>query len=300
MGSRSSPFLWLEFVTVFKWILAKNHNLTTLVEYMDDFFGVRASRQEAWEDMSIFLNLYTKLNVPIAQDKIQFAQGVFRFKKMVWCIRFTDKKRAKLIALVTEWQTKQFVTRKELQSMIGKFIHASIVYFGRGKFTRPLIHKLVVNRDSPRIRVASFPEIRLSLKWWELALQYRGERPVTEHLRSPNHQLWSDASSTKGLGAFYKTEWFCIAWNSWYPWYLKPDEASKMHINILELLAVVLSCVTWGERWNTSHVLIHCDNSSVCNVITAKRSKDEIMNHLLMLLHYVQIHYGFAITIHKR
>jgi hypothetical protein len=150
-----------------------------------------------------------------------------------------------------------------------EFIHASIVYFGGGTFTRPLIHKLVVNRDSPRIRVTSFPEIRLSLKWWKL---HRGERPITEHLRSPIHQLWSDASSTKGLGAFYKTEGFCIAWNSWDPWYLKQDEASKMHINILELLAVVLSCVIWGERWNTAHVLIHCDNSSVCNVITAKRS----------------------------
>jgi hypothetical protein len=47
-----------------------------LVDYMDNFFGVRASRREAWEDMNIFLNLCAKLNVPITQDKIQFAQGV--------------------------------------------------------------------------------------------------------------------------------------------------------------------------------------------------------------------------------
>ena len=70
-----------------------------------------------------------------------------------------------------------------------------------------------------------------------------------------------------------------------------------MHINILELLAVVLSCAIWGGEWNTSHVLIHCDNSSVCDVVTAKRSKDEVMNHLLMLLHYIQIRYGFDLSI---
>jgi hypothetical protein len=301
MGSRSSPFLWMEFIRAFKWILKTNHGIVNVVDYMDDFMGAAASYDEARENMNVFLALARQLNVPIAPDKIQMAQEVeflgIVINTVQWTISFSAKKRDKLLSLVNKWKSAESISNKELQSMIGKFLHASIVYFGGGTFTRPLIHKLKHVRNANRIQMAKYPEIALSLKWWDLALRTRNDRPITRTIPDARYQLWSDASYTKGLGAFYNDTWFAIRWNTWNPWKYLPDASPEMHINILELLAVVLSCAIWGGEWNTSHVLIHCDNSSVCDVVTAKRSKDEVMNHLLMLLHYIQIRYGFDLSI---
>jgi hypothetical protein len=301
MGSRSSPYLWMQFVIVLMWILKTTHGLKFLVDYMDDFFGAERTLERAKQSLNTFLAVARQLDLPIALEKIQIGTMVeflgICIDSISWKIYFTDKKRKRLSDKVAEWLKMATFTRKSLQSMIGKLVHASIVYFGGGTFTKPLIHKLGGLPSSRKINVATYPEIELSLRWWEKALKLRGDRLITEHLPHPTHQFWSDASTGKGLGAMYLSQWYSISWQHWNPWYQNPNTGKEMHINILELLAVILSCSIWGSQWSGGHVLIHCDNEAVCTVVSQKKSKDEIMNHLLMVLHYMQIHYGFSITI---
>ena len=301
MGSRSSPYLWMQLVIAFMWILRTAHGVTNLVDYMDDFFGAEARRADAERNLKTFLQTAEQINLPIAPEKIQQGQVVeflgICIDSKEWRIFFSEKKRQKLERHVSDWLRMKFFTKKHLQSMIGKLIHASIVYFGGGTFTKPLIHQLKKVKNNS-IRASSHPEIELSLKWWEKALRLKGDRPITEHITSPTFQFWSEASLKLGVGAVHKNQWFAIPWKQENPWFLNCKEMnSEMHINILELLAVVLSCAIWGHTWTGCRVLIHCDNTAVCTVVTDKRSKDEIMNHLLMLLHYIQIHFGFDISI---
>jgi hypothetical protein len=108
------------------------------------------------------------LGIPFAPEKLQFGQQVEYLGVIIdtstWSIYFSEKKLEKLKRLVAEWKGCVFATRKKVQSMIGKLLHASIVYFGGGTFTRPLIHKLKAFKEQARIKTATYPEIALSLE----------------------------------------------------------------------------------------------------------------------------------------
>jgi hypothetical protein len=211
-----------------------------------------------------------------------------------WTISFSPKKLAKLIHMITEWRSKTECTRKELQQLIGRLIHASVVYFGGGTFTRPLIHQLKHVPSHHKLQLLHYPDVTLSLIWWETALTSATGRPITEHWRTDKFFFHTDASLTLGMGALYNNAWFSIRSNSWDPRTHEPDTA--IHINILELLALVLACATWGSEWSGHRVTAFCDNLCSVNVILAKRSKDVIMNKLLMRLHLLQVQHGFVIN----
>jgi hypothetical protein len=195
MGSRSSPYLWMQFVLAFMWILHNKFKIERLVDYMDDLFGAEQSERKMKISKSTFLMLAEELAVPIAPEKTQIGQEVeflgICINSITWIIRFSEKKRKKLSEAVQKWLTLTKITKKNLQSMIGKLIHASIVYFGGGTFTKPLIHKLKSVADNASLNTSSFPEIELSLKWWPKALELRGDRPITEHISQPTHEFWS-------------------------------------------------------------------------------------------------------------
>ena len=41
----------------------------------------------------------------------------------------------------------------------------------------------------------------------------------------------------------------------WYlvrPWYQWPEEAKDRHITFKELVAILLACAVWGDRWTRS------------------------------------------------
>jgi hypothetical protein len=268
---------------------------------MDDFFGVTDTQTTALRNKSTFLHVCKILGIPVSPEKIQLGQKVeylgLCIDTVEWTISFSEKKWNKLKAKLTLWLSLKSITRKKLQKYIGTFVHASIVYFGGGTFTRPLIHKLKNIPEKVNVNMERYPEILLSLKWWDKALSNIGKRAITEHIKQPKHLVWSDASSKQGLACFHNKQWYAIAWKHWKPWYFNVNSHEDIHINILELLAIVCGCSIWGGTWKASVVLFYCDNTSVCEVIATRRSKDEIMNHLLMILHYIQIHFSFEIRI---
>ena len=87
--------------------------------------------------------------------------------------------------------------------------------------------------------------------------------------------LFTNASSSFGYGACWGAKWLQ------YPW---PSEAIGLSIAVKELVPILMAGVLWGDTWRNKHVLVHCDNQAVVEVVNSSSSKDANLAQLLRYL----------------
>ena len=68
-----------------------------------------------------------------------------------------------------------------------------------------------------------------------------------------------------------------------------------MHINCLELLAIVVAVKIWGFHFKGKKILIFCDNEASVQVINSGSSRDSFMQNCLRELCYIQAVFQFDI-----
>jgi len=99
-------------------------------------------------------------------------------------------------------------------------------------------------------------------------IQNSPERSITIKKRAVI-LAWSDASSTKGLGAFY------LSGTEMTP---RPESAfaisipsyqakAREHINTQEMCAVEQVLLYWGRQWKGKQLIIHTDNRTVAHAL---------------------------------
>ena len=77
----------------------------------------------------------------------------------------------------------------------------------------------------------------------------------------------TDAASTKGFAAVFGGQLFMHAW---------PDEFNNLHINILELLPIVLEVEFLGAEMSNQRILFLSDNIATVYVLNKMTSKDPV------------------------
>jgi len=116
-------------------------------------------------------------------------------------------------------------------------------------------------------------------------------------------RMWSDASGTKGLGAFYITE-HNTGLSSQSPAIIvsqalppRPGAAfsislphyifkTREHINTKEIRAVEQALLHWGQKWTGRRVTIHTDNRAVAHGIansTIRGASMDVLRRCLLL-----------------
>ena len=75
-----------------------------------------------------------------------------------------------------------------------------------------------------------------------------------ENWSSPDEDLSSDAS-LDGFGAISSNQFF----HALFPSFIKENQ---LHINCLELLAIVIAIKIWGHQIKGKQILIFCDNEA--------------------------------------
>ena len=94
-------------------------------------------------------------------------------------------------------------------------------------------------------------------------------------------EFWSDALDTS-MGAYFQGAWIYQAFEG-------PHLAlAENSINWRELYAVVTAIATWADRLSGKRVIIHCDNSSIVQIINKGSSRNaNIMQLVRILFFYV-------------
>ena len=123
---------------------------------------------------------------------------------------------------------------------------------------------------------------RSDLAWWGAFMEgWNGISMVPNLDAPPDALLFSDASGGFGCGAWSDQAWFQYLW---------PDCFASKSIAAKELLPIVMACFVWGTAWRQRHVLAHCNNQAVVEVINAGSCRDPDLMQLLRSLFFVTAH----------
>ena len=206
--------------------------------------------------------------------------------------RLPPQKLSKARDLVTTLTKRRSVTLYELQSATGYLAFcAKVIPVGRS-FLRRLYDGAVPGRQLIPITV----EMQHDLRWWNNFLpKWNGISLILKE-RAVRH-LWTDASGTKGQGAFFTNPGASHHQVSWQHAFSKP--LSRHHrnkdINFKEMHTVLVALQRWLPYFEHHQLVIFTDNTTVFHGLRRRSARGPAADPLrkitlLAALHDIDIH----------
>ena len=286
-GCRSSPFLFNQFAEALQWMLTTNYHIPS-IHYLDDYFITGPPDSSACgEAQDKTLSLCRSLGIPVAMDKVEGPSSTLTFlgielDSTLQELRLPLTKLNELLHELGKWQDRRKATKRQLLSLIGKLAFAAKVVPAGRLFTRRLIelastkkrlhHHLDLNRQAQE-----------DIRWWQQFLpSWNGRSMFLEPTwtEADDLQLFTDASGTKGFGAYFDKEWIRGDW-------LPSQRLPLRSIQWQELFAIVAATMTWCNRLRGRKVRFNCDNEAIVKAWQNKSAKHPqlvtLLRHLFMI-----------------
>ena len=267
MGHRIAPYICQRVMDAMHFIHCKIGLF--LLNYVDDFLGAetRDLAQLAYDQLGQLLkdlNLVENESKATPPSEIVEFLGV-TFNSQKGTMEVSQHHLDELHELLLSWLDKEKFTRTQLESLIGKlqFITACV------RPGRVFICRLLnVLRETPRTGLQLVPhQLKLDVTWWLNFLPTYNSVSIAwmDQCMMPDSVVACDASLTCLGGYLIDQEYF----------YLRlPPVWKSVNIAYLEMWAVILTIVVWGDRLRGKCVVLYCDNASVVAVLNHGRSKD--------------------------
>ena len=265
--------------------------------YVDDLGGVESTEQRAlsaydtlgWLLDDLGLQESKKKAVPPTK-RITYLGVQFDSEKMEMSV--PPEKIAEVKSEIVRWIRKTTISKRELQSMLGKLFWVSKVI----KYSRPFMGRLLeqlrsISKLHDGKKVKFTEEAKRDIRWWAAYLEHfngvtmiTNEEPIPlsyeQLLDSPDQICAGDATPTGG-GAWHSSQYWC---GSLPPWLLDP----RIPIHLKEFWVIIVSAKVWGETWSGRTVTIFCDNDAVCDTVVHRKPRDPALLSLLReFLHLV-------------
>ena len=81
-----------------------------------------------------------------------------------------------------------------------------------------------------------------------------------------------------GMGAIYKNNWIQARWPKVYTTKIGK---TTMNIDLLELFAIYVACVTWGHHWAGKRIIFITDNAPITDIWHAGTTRSK---HIMFLV----------------
>ena len=287
-GLRSAPKIFTSVADALEWML-RERGVRHVFHYLDDFLIVAPPQpEECQRDLWKLLQLFSKLGVPVAEEKREGPSTQLTFlgieldtREMVR--RLPRKKVSELRDLVKEWSQRKSCLVKDLQSLVGKLMHAcKVVRPGRSFLGRMLELLRGGKRKQQFLRLNS--GFRSDLQWWNQFLEiWNGVSMLANTPRGGSDiDLYTDASGSFGCGAWWREGWLQLEW---------PEGLETWSIARKELIPIVMACMLWGNKWWRKAVRVHCDNEAVVEVLQKGCARDGDLMHLLRCVFFITAFY---------
>ena len=183
-----------------------------------------------------------------------------------------DDKLHELLSELRSWSSYKKCLKRELLSLIGKLNFACRIIPAGRIFLLRLID-LSTQARLPHHHVTMNRKARHDISWWLRFLPSWNGRaiiPDSNWTRSPDMELFTDASGSLGYGIFYMSHWIANPW---------PPLLQNRSIQWNELYPIALACLLWGHQWTGKKLLFHCDNQAVVDIWASGSCRDPLIMH---------------------
>jgi len=289
MGLRSAAYICQRLTNSVAYICREEG--FELVNYLDDFCGVEvpARAQQAFRQLDELLKYLgieeARNKAAIPSTRVAFLGIWFDTDKLT--MEVTPERLIEIRKLSQDWLKKKKASVKEVQSIIGKLNFVAKCVRPARIFISRMLNFL---REMPKKGKSNLPkEFRADIQWWNRYLpNFNGVSVIsTEKWSRPDEVIASDAC-LKGCGATCGTEYF----HEVFPEHVISKD---LHINALELMALVVAVTVWSDQLRGKRVIVLCDNTATVWVINTGKTRDRAMQGLLRELCYVTATYGFEL-----
>jgi hypothetical protein len=296
MGIRSAAYLCQRVTTAIGYIF--NNLGYNLIMYIDDLASCTHESQasQAYDSLG---NLLSNLGVMEAKEKacppcrtMEFLGVLFDINTMTMSV--TEDRIIEILQLIEVWLGKRRATKQQLQSLIGKLqFVAKCVRAGRVFISR-LLHILPTLRQQHH-RFYVNAEIKKDLLWWRAFLRkFNGITVIPDMVWSAPDALFATDACLVSLGGWCQDQFFSCKFP---PHVLHKVETKEYHINILELMAIMVALKLWAHKLINSRVQVLCDNLASVTVLNTGRTKDKVMLALMREIVYLCCKYNCQIRL---
>ena len=261
-----------------------------LINYLDDYFFVALMRWICNNQIKCFLEVCKLINFPISMEKTSWASQCtvflgFLIDTVRQMIGIPMEKITKGINMLNFVLGKRKVTILQLQKICGflNFLSRAIVP-GRA-FTRRLYGHTAGTKLKQHHHLNINREMRLDLTVWLEFLKHPAayNRPFMDFsdiLTADELNFYTDSSKNPdlGCGGYFNKDYFYIKWSKNF---IVENDPS---ITYLELYAVAVALLSWGERLANTRSIIFCDNIGACAILNFMSSSCKNCMILIRLL----------------
>ena len=250
--------------------LVKTITSKKITNYLDDFLFAALLRLLCNDQVRACIWICEEINMPVNKEKtfwgttrLTFLGLLLDTGKQLVCLPVKKVEHAKLLI---EQVIDKKITLHNLQKLCGflNFLFRAIM-LGRA-FTRRLYANTLGPKLKPHHHIKMTGEMRSDLRTWLAFLNkpqiYSRSFMDFGYYDATDVDFFTDSSRNFDLG------FGCICENSWM-WH-KWDEFTgsvKPSIEYLELYALAMGFLLWGQRFRNKRIHVFCDNMSVVHMV---------------------------------
>jgi hypothetical protein len=251
--------------------ILQRHDLPVL-NYIDDFGGVCASKQRAEQGFKLLRDTLAELGIEEAVHKATAPQKSmiwlgFLFKSEDMTVSLPKAKLEDTLRLVQNWLLKDRATLSQLRSLLGKLFHVAQVCKPARLFVGRMLATLRACPTSGYIALQN--DFKQDLSWFRRYLPTCNGifmlQPAQPH---PVH-VWVD-SCTSGCGGMALDE----CYHAVYP---PSVQARGLEICHLEMLNSLIALRLWATRLTEQVVHLHCDSMVAIAVLQMGAGRDQFL-----------------------
>ena len=262
-----------------------------IVVYLDDFLVIADTYVKCCEAQQVLIQLLGSLGFFVSWHKVYGPSTKLTFlgieiDTMNCCLRLDDEKLKKINNKLCEFQYKVRATKRQLQSLAGLLNWACQAVRGGRFFLRRVLDMVNLLKSGNHKAKLGYA-FKSDITWWRRYM-IKCNGVVYYHAFDTNIVVHTDACNVGG-GAFSQGDWFYRNWSVDIP------QASNLHINYKEVLAVTQAVEQWCHRWTNANVVIMTDNTVTKAVINKGTCKSPlVMKHLRRLFWEMEL-YNFKL-----
>ena len=218
-------------------------------------------------------------------------------------MRVPPEKLSEIKSEIGSFSRKTTITRKNLQSLLGKLFWVSrVVRLARVFMGRLLQQLRSMANIGENAKVKLSEDSRKDLKWWARYLEhFNGIQMIIEEdpfplelsqLLDKPFEVYAGDATPVGGGGWFGNQY----WSRMLP---RDLQDPTLPIHVKEFWCLIVSARLWGSVWTGRSITQFCDNCSVVDTINHKKPRDPALLSLLREFLFIALSFKFFPVVRK-